>query len=472
MVAATAAGLAGWLREQTSDSSVVVGHDARHQSDEFAHDVSEILAGAGVAVSLLSGPVPTPVLSFAVGELRTSAGVMVTASHNPSTDNGLKVYLSDTSQIAPPTDAEIADHITRTIAADELQRSAYRSLAGDLVDRYVDAVVGLVGTSTRTIKVAYTPLHGVGADIFQQAATRAGFTDLHTVAAQASPDPNFPTVAFPNPEEPGAMDQVLDLGDEIGADVAVAHDPDADRCAVAIRVDDALRVLTGDEVGVLLADHLLRNGRVGTFASSLVSSDLLGRVVASHGQPWQQTLTGFKWIGKVPKLAFGYEEALGYCVAPNITRDKDGISAALVLLHLADDVKAVGRTLLDRRNELFGQHGFHLTEQVSARFTQAKDIAPLMQRLRVQPPQRLGGSIINEINDLRDGYRGLPPTDGLRLAFDRGRVIIRPSGTEPKVKCYVEVVDSDEVLAQASLDLVCADLRHYLATATSTGVNR
>jgi len=467
VVSAVAAGLAGWLRQREASPSAVIGFDARHQSDVFARDVAEVLAGAGVNVTVLPGPAPTPVLAFTIGHLAASAGVMVTASHNPATDNGLKVYLGDTSQIAPPVDAEIAEHIGRVGAVDALRRSTeYRSLSHEVIDAYLEAVVGVVGEAERTITVAYTPLHGVGADIFTRAASRAGFTDVHTVYEQATPDPDFPSVAFPNPEEAGAMDRVLDLGESLGADIVLAHDPDGDRCAVAVGSPEGMRILTGDQVGALLGDHLLRIGRAGTYASSIVSSNLLGRLAAAHEQPWQQTLTGFKWVGRVPDLAFGYEEALGYCVAPQISRDKDGISTALMILAVADGLKASGLTLLDRLDELFQAHGYHVTDQISIRLTDVNEVAVLMTRLQSEASTKLGSVQIVSINDLRDGFGGLPPTEGLRLGFDGGRIFIRPSGTEPKLKCYLEVVEADEIVAQAKLDVISAELRNYLAHLT------
>jgi phosphomannomutase len=473
VVAQAAAGIAAWLRDHGPSSSAVVGHDARLQSDVFARELAEILAGAGVDVLLLPGPVPTPVLAFSIGHFHTSAGLMVTASHNPASDNGLKVYLGDGSQIAAPTDTEIAEHIARVGEPALLPRSVgYRHLDAMVVESYLEAVVALVGTEPRTLRVAYTPLHGVGADLFHQATARAGFSQVHTVTEQALPDPDFPTLAFPNPEEPGAMDLVIALAERVDADVALAHDPDADRCSVAVRDETGFRILTGDEIGVLLADHLIRAGRTGTYACSLVSSSMLGAMATAHGLPWRQTLTGFKWIGKVPDLAFGYEEALGYCVAPHLAPDKDGIAAGLVLLELADSLQADGLTLVDRLDQLFGSYGVHLTEQVSVRLVHVDEASALMERLRSDPPRSLGSVDIGAVDDLLDGFEGLPPTEGLRLAFDGGRIIVRPSGTEPKLKCYVEVVDESEEHARSVLDAISADLRGYFTIAASTGIAR
>jgi phosphomannomutase len=473
VVAAVAAGLAAWLQERHPAPSVVIGYDARHQSDEFAREVAEVLAGADVDVSLLPVPTPTPVLAYAVGSLRTSAGVMITASHNPATDNGIKVYLDDTTQIASPNDAAIAARIGQVEDANTLPRSSdYRTLGDEVVESYVQSVAALVKAGPRTLSVAYTPLHGVGADVFLRAATHAGFTGIHPVAEQVLPDPEFPNVPFPNPEEAGAMDRVLDLAEDIRAELVLAHDPDADRCAVAVRSPDTVQVLTGDEVGALLGDHLLRRGHVGTYASSIVSADLVGKLAEAHGSRWQQTLTGFKWIGKVPDLAFGYEEALGYCVAPHLARDKDGISAALMILELAEELKSAGQTLLDRLDELFQAHGYHLTDQISVEVASPDEATELIDMLRTEPSSHLHAIELDAVDDLEDGYRGLPPAEGLRLGFDGGRIFVRPSGTEPKLKCYVEVVDADEVIAQARLDLIVAELLSYFRSATRTGTSR
>jgi len=448
VVARAAAGFASWLLEREPSPSVVIGYDARAQSDAFAQECIAVLAGAGLRALLLPGPIPTPVLAFAIGHLGASAGVMVTASHNPASDNGLKLYLDDTTLIAAPVDTEIADRMAAVGSTERLPRSdRFERLDRSIVDAYVDALAGLGRRPTAGLTVAYTPLHGVGAEVFLAVAERAGFTDVHVVPEQAEPDPTFPTVPYPNPEEPGTLDRVLALGARVDADLVIAHDPDADRCAVAVRDDHGFTVLTGDDVGILLADDLLCRGVTGTFASTLVSSDLLGTLAHAHGQRWVQTLTGFKWLGKVPDLAFAYEEALGYCVSPAVSRDKDGISAALAVMVLADRLRTAGRTLLDRRTELFAEYGAHLTSQVSVRLNELADVHAAMERLHANPPDSLGGLAVRTVDDLREGYRGLPPTDGLRLGLDEARVIIRPSGTEPKVKAYIEAHDA-AVLAE------------------------
>ncbi|MCW2749978.1 MAG: phosphomannomutase [Aeromicrobium sp.] len=467
IVAQAAAGLAAFLTEREAKPSVVIGYDARHNSDIFARDTAEIMEGAGVHAHLLPTHLPTPVLAFAIRHLGCSSGVMVTASHNPPEDNGYKVYLADSSQIVPPEDSQISDQIDRVGRVDELPRSdAYDRLGPELAEAYVEAVIALPDAGPRKIIAVYTPMHGVGRDTMAEAVARAGFPPLHVVRQQAEPDPDFPTVAFPNPEEPGAMDLALKLSSEVGADIIVANDPDADRCAVGVRDGESYRMLSGDQTGALLGDFLLRRGLTGTYASSIVSSDLLGRQAAAHGQAWQQTLTGFKWIGKIADLAFGYEEALGYSVAPHIARDKDGISAIITVLELAAGLKAEGRTLIDRLDDIYREHGLHATTQLSVRVEDLTIITRAMQVLRTSPPAVLGGLAVTAIDDLAKGYHGLPPTDGIRLQLDGdARIICRPSGTEPKLKCYLEIVvpvddtiDAARTTAEAELAAIKADL--------------
>ena len=442
IVARAAAGLAAYLRDHEDDPSVVVGFDARHNSDVFARDTAEIMQAAGVRAHLLPEPLPTPVLANAILQLGCSAGVMVTASHNPPQDNGYKVYLGDSSQIVPPADSDISALIGAVGRVDELHRSDdYVRLGPEIAESYVEQVVALAQDGPRDVVAVYTPMHGVGRGTLDEVVARAGFPALHTVAEQADPDPDFPSVAFPNPEEPGAMDLALKLASSVDADVIVANDPDADRCAVGVRDGAGHRMLTGDQVGVLLGELLLRRGLEGTYGASIVSSDMLGRQAAAHGRRWQQTLTGFKWLGKIDDLVFGYEEALGYSVAPHVARDKDGVSAILAVLELAASLKAEGRTLLDLLDELYREHGLHVTGQLSVRVEDVAVIAEAMQRLRTAPPSALAGLDVTAIDDLADGYAGLPPTDGIRLALGEAtRIICRPSGTEPKLKCYVEVV--------------------------------
>ena len=467
IVAQAASGLAAYLLAHEAESSVVIGYDARHNSDVFARDTAEIMQAAGVRAHLLPRPLPTPVAAFAIRHLGCSAGVVVTASHNPPQDNGYKVYLADSSQIVPPADIDISAQIDAAGRVDEMPRSDdYEVLGPEVAEAYIEAVAALPQDGPRDVITVYTPLHGVGRDTLVDVVRRTGFPDLHVVREQAEPDPDFPTVAFPNPEEPGAMDLALKLASEVQADLIVANDPDADRAAVGVRDGEAYRMLSGDQVGALLADFCLHRGIRGTYAASIVSSDLLGRQAAEFGQPWQQTLTGFKWIGKIPDLAFGYEEALGYSVAPHIARDKDGVSAIITVLEMAAALKAEGRTLIDRLDDLYREHGLHATSQLSVRVEDLAIITHAMHTLRTSPPRTLAGIDVTSVDDLAVGYRGLPPTDGIRLGVgDAIRIICRPSGTEPKLKCYLEVVvpvgesmDAARDEAQATIDGIKADL--------------
>jgi phosphomannomutase len=327
-------------------------------------------------------------------------------------------------------------------------------------------VCATVEDGPRDLRVVHTPLHGVGGDLLARVLGDAGFTDLHPVPRQADPDPDFPTVAFPNPEEPGAMDLALQVAQQVAADLVVANDPDADRCAVAVPTERGWRMLRGDEVGSLLGDAMLRRGVKGVYAASVVSSSLLGRMCERHGVGYVETLTGFKWIGRVDGLAYGYEEALGYCVAPRLVSDKDGISAALHIADLAARLKAEGRSLPDRLDRIAAEYGLHATEQLSVRVSDLGQIDTAMARLREHPPTRLGGLTVEHTDDLSAGVGGLPPTDGLRYRLEGGaRVVVRPSGTEPKLKCYLEVVadasdsvDAARIATTGRLDAVRGDL--------------
>jgi phosphomannomutase len=469
VVIRAAAGLAAYLTEQGQVGPVVVGYDARHRSADFAQDTAEVMSGAGFKVWLMPRPLPTPLLAFAIRELGCVAGVMVTASHNPPQDNGYKVYLGDGSQIVPPADVEIAACIRAVGALVDVPRGAGGTVLGEhLVDRYLDTAAELAEDGPRDLDVVYTPMHGVGGVPVERVLETAGFAAPVVVPAQEQPDPDFPTVAFPNPEEPGAMDLALALAEERGADLVVANDPDADRCAAAVPTGHGWRMLRGDEVGALLAHHLMARERHGTWATSIVSSSLLGKMAATHGDPYVETLTGFKWIGRVDGLAFGYEEALGYCVDPDHVKDKDGVSALLLLCELAADCKAAGRTLVDVLDDIAVAHGLHATDQVSVRVADLSLITAAMTRLRATPPTSLGGLAVESVDDLALGSDALPPTDGLRFHLaDGARVIVRPSGTEPKLKCYLEVVvpvtpedgvDAARISAAARLDAVGADV--------------
>lgn len=367
----------------------------------------------------------------------------VTASHNPPRDNGYKVYLGDGSQIVPPADAGIAAEIDAVRSLDDVPRPdvGWDTLDDSVLDAYLartDAV--LAPGSPRTARTVYTAMHGVGRDTLLAAFARAGFPEPVLVAEQADPDPDFPTVAFPNPEEPGAMDLAFAKAHETDPDLIVANDPDADRCAAAVKDGADWRMLRGDEVGALLATHLVARGVRGTFAESIVSSSLLGRIAEKAGLPYEETLTGFKWIARVENLRYGYEEALGYCVDPEGVRDKDGITAALLITELASQLKEEGRTLLDLLDDIAVEHGLHATDQLSVRVQDLSLIARAMERLRERPPTALAGLAVTRAEDLTRGTDRLPPTDGLRYTLDGARVIVRPSGTEPKLKCYLEVV--------------------------------
>jgi phosphomannomutase len=459
------AGLAAWLARAGDRGTVVVGRDARHGSEAFADAAAQVLAGAGFSVRTLPAPLPTPVLAFAVRELGAVAGVQITASHNPPSDNGYKVYLADGAQLAPPSDAEIEAAIAAAPAATAVPTGGDVSTV-DLVESYLDRVARLPRGDARTLRVALTPMHGVGGATAVEALRRAGFTDVHLVGSQAEPDPDFPTVTFPNPEEPGATDALLALASDVDADLAIALDPDADRCALAVR-DRTLsatrahgdpdsrggwRMLSGDETGVLLGDHLLRSGGYDDplVATTVVSSSMLRAVARAHGARYAETLTGFKWIVRGgPGLVYGYEEALGYCVDPGTVRDKDGIAAAVVACDLAATLGAAGQGLPDRLDALATAHGVHRTEGVSVRLEPAARDA-VVERLRDTPPA--GWSVER------------PAPDVLVLRRDGERLVIRPSGTEPKLKAYLEVVEpvpgdlpAARAAAQVRLDALRAE---------------
>ncbi len=473
VVTRAAAGLVGWLAGQGGRGPLVIGYDARHGSKEFAERTAEVATGAGRDALLLPRPLPTPVLAHAVRALDAVAGVMVTASHNPPQDNGYKVYLGAQlggpagagAQIVPPADSGIEAAIQAVGALTEIKLGgAGTVLPESAVEEYVRSAAAVVTGPSRDLTVAYTPLHGVGGAVLAAAFRVAGFPDPAVVERQAQPDPEFPTVAFPNPEEPGAMDLLLELATGTGADLAVANDPDADRCAVAVPgPGGAWRPLRGDELGVLLADHMIRRGTTGTYATTIVSSSLLGALCAARGVPYAETLTGFKWIVRAADdLAYGYEEALGYCVAPDMVRDKDGITAALTIADMAAELKAAGRSLTDRLDELAAEFGVHATDQLSVRVDDLAEIGRAMRHLRDDPPGALLGSEMT-LEDL------LPENDILRLRTASARVVIRPSGTEPKLKAYLEVVepvtDGDVAAARARADAAVGDLRREVAAA-------
>jgi phosphomannomutase len=455
VVIRTAAGFTAYLTktlaaegDRTPGPAVVVGFDARHNSDVFARDTAAVVEGAGGRAMVLHRPLPTPVLAFAISHLGADAGVMVTASHNPPQDNGYKVYLGDGSQIVPPADEQISAEIARVGSVGHVPRAdeGWVTLGEEVLDAYLDTAVAVLDPhSSRDLSVVHTALHGVGSDVVRAAFTRAGFPAPVAVPSQEEPDPAFPTVAFPNPEEAGAIDAALELADQVQPDLVLANDPDADRCAVAVQDGGRWRMLRGDEVGALLGHHVIARGRAGgdrpVLARSIVSSRLLGAMAEAAGLEAQETLTGFKWIGRVPRLAYGYEEALGYCVDPGTVPDKDGVTAALMVAELAATLKSQGRTLLDVLDDLALRHGVHQTDAFSVRVSDLTQIAPVMARLRTLPPTEIGGVPVAVAEDLSEGGHGLPPTEGLRfLLADRTRVIVRPSGTEPKLKVYLEAI--------------------------------
>ncbi|MGN6751996.1 MAG: phospho-sugar mutase [Intrasporangium sp.] len=452
VVIRAAAGLVAYLKREGGvgeKPSVVIGFDARYNSDVFARDTAAVVVAAGGRALLLPRPLPTPVLAFAIRHLGADAGVMVTASHNPPQDNGYKVYLGDGSQIVPPADAQIAAHIAAVQRVADVARATdgWETLGPELQHRYLDKVVGVLDPgSPRDLSIVHTSLHGVGHDTVHEAFERAGFRAPDPVEEQAVPDPDFPTVAFPNPEEPGAIDLALARARRGDCDLVIANDPDADRCAAAV-LDPAVgdwRMLRGDEVGALLGAHLVARGVESSdvFANSIVSSRLLASIARAAGIRHEETLTGFKWIARVPGLRYGYEEALGYCVAPAAVRDKDGISAALLLAELAAELKAAGSSLPQLLDELATEHGVHATDSFSVRVEDLSQIDVLMDRLRAEQPTSIAGIDVARVDDLSQGAGGLPPTEGLRyLLTDESRAIVRPSGTEPKVKIYLEVIE-------------------------------
>lgn len=463
VVLRAAAGLARYLRQLNAVGPVIVGYDARYNSDVFARDTAEVLSGAGFETILIDSPTPTPVIAFGIRHFGCAAAVVVTASHNPPQDNGYKVYLGDGSQIVAPADSEIAEQIALVtqdgpVAGIDVS-AGYRTATEELLAAYVERAASLVAADApKELDWVYTPLHGVGARVVDAVVAAAGFSAGTPVAEQVQPDPDFPTVAFPNPEEPGAIDLALSLATNMGADVVLANDPDADRCAVAAPVDGHWRMLTGDELGALLADDALRRGVAGVYACSVVSSTLLHRIANAYAQPSQTTLTGFKWIGRVRGLAFGYEEAIGYCCDPAAVADKDGITALLRVLALAAELRSQGETLADRLDEIAQAHGLHATDQLSFRVADLSIIADAMHRLRQDPPRQLLGEDV-AIVDLGDGTAELPPTDAMEFTGDSLHVVVRPSGTEPKLKCYLEVRFSPEESVDVSGARVAAAQR-------------
>ncbi|MGO2932609.1 phospho-sugar mutase [Microbacterium sp.] len=471
LVAQAAAGFAAYLRERADAAAptVVIGYDGRRNSRRFALDSAELFAGAGLRAILLPRLLPTPVLAFAVRHLGADAGVMVTASHNPPNDNGYKVYLGGEdagAQIVSPADVEIAARIQQIADAGDIsalpRSDAYETAGDDVVDAYVAATAAVAPApeSAKSLTWVYTAMHGVGWETFARIVDAAGYPRPKTVGEQLSPDPTFRTVAFPNPEEPGAMDLAFAAGRRTRADFILANDPDADRLAVAIpdeSVESGWRRLTGNEIGLLLGARAARaaEGTAGaTLACSLVSSPGLGAIAAHHGLDFRETLTGFKWISRAPGMVFGYEEALGYLVNPETVRDKDGISAAIAVLGLAAEAHGRGATLADVLTELGETYGHFASGQVSVRVDDLSVIAKVMLALRTLPPVRIGETPVASAEDLLDAAPGHPSGDVLRYRLaDGSRVIVRPSGTEPKLKVYL---DAQAASAQDAAHVVAA----------------
>ena len=474
VVGRTAAGLAAYMKKRGL-TSVIIGRDARHGSEEFSQESAEILSGAGLSVFILPRPLPTPVLAYAVNKLNIDCGIMVTASHNPREDNGYKVYLGGTvdgvhyrgSQIIAPADTEIAAEIA-AMATTQPRGNSWTVLDDTVVNDYANGVAALIA-KPEDIKVVYSAMHGVGTEMIQWTFHKAGFSQPILVDAQAKPDPDFPTVKFPNPEEPGAIDLSLEVARAHGADIVIANDPDADRCAVAT-LDPALgwRMLRGDEVGAILGYYIAtkRSDRtIGkSFANSIVSSSLLAKISSHFGIEFHEVLTGFKWLAKIENLSYGYEEALGYSVDPNSVNDKDGISAALMLAKIAGELKREGITVTDYLDEIWNTFGFYRTEQLSIRVNDLAHVDTVLSELRLNHPKSIAGLAVRSYEDLLEPTDGLPPTNALRLFLNAGiRIIIRPSGTEAKLKCYIEVVrpsgsQSDKSIAEETINSLRTEL--------------
>jgi phosphomannomutase len=472
VVGRTAAGLVAYMKERGM-SRVVIGRDARYGSEDFTEESAEIFSGAGFEVFVLPRPLPTPVLAFATHDLKCDVGVMVTASHNPPQDNGYKVYIGPTadgidyaaSQIINPTDGFIAKDIAAVKSLAQQPRGNKWTVLDDAVlDKYV-ARTALLAPRPGALKIVYTAMHGVGTETLEKAFAKAGFPNLILVSEQAQPDPDFPTVAFPNPEEPGAIDLALAKAREVGADLVIANDPDADRCAAAVNDPNiGWRMLRGDELGVIFGEWIARSHPSGSFGNSIVSSSALRKIAAHYVIDFKEVLTGFKWLAKIEDLAFGYEEAIGYAVDSETVNDKDGISAALFLAQIATDLKAQSKTLVDLLNEVWERHGFHGTEQISIRVSDMSRITELLAGLRKNPPSQIAGRKVDSIDDLAAPKDGLPPTDGLRIWLAGGiRIIIRPSGTEAKMKCYIEVITKDAESANKLLNELRQPLKDFLS---------
>ena len=472
VVGRAASGIVAYMKERNL-TSVVIGRDARYGSEDYTFETAEIMSGAGMKVYVLPRPLPTPVLAFATNDLACDVGIMVTASHNPPQDNGYKVYLGGTvdgieyrgSQIVSPTDVSIAEKIDEITSLKSQPRGKEWTVLGeDVIEKYIARTAALA-TNPGNLRIVYTAMHGVGTETIQRVFHKAGFQSPILVDAQAAPDPDFPTVAFPNPEEPGAIDLALETAKSFDAHLVIANDPDADRCAAA--VNDPItgwRMLRGDELGAIFGESIARKSSTGIFANSIVSSSILKKIAAHYNLEFKETLTGFKWLAKIKGLTFGYEEALGYAVDAVTVNDKDGISAAITLAQIATDLAAEGKTVLDLLDEVWARHGFHATEQISIRLSDLSKVGVILGGLRNNPPKEIAGRTVTSIDDLAAPTDGLPPTDGLRIWLTGGvRIIIRPSGTEAKMKCYIEAIEKDSKTAQVVLDQLRPPLKELLS---------
>ena len=454
---------------------LIVGNDARHLSDQFAQDVCGVAVSLGLEVFRLPSNLPTPVLAFGVRHIGADAGVMITASHNPPQDNGYKVYDHLGAGIIPPMDKEIAQLIKSAPMADEIILGAGWNEI-DITTQYQQRAAQLVNNNYGQIKVAFTPMHGVGQETFDACMKEAGFNPSINVAEQTKPDPDFPTVSFPNPEEPGAMDLLLALAQTIDADVAIANDPDADRCAVAVPEKGNWKVLSGDELGFLLAWWMIEKSKLtnvplrGQMVASIVSSSLVPKMAQAHGLKGASTLTGVKWMGHLDELIFGYEEAIGYCTDPDFVRDKDGITAALRVVEMISYLKQNNNSVTGILNEIYQEFGVHLTKQLSFRFASVSEAIKITQKLISDSPTKIGEFNVEKVENMNDGIDGLPPTSGIRLTTKNGRIIVRPSGTEPKLKCYLEVItkpgnpQTNQAIAIQELDSLAKSVHQLLTT--------
>jgi phosphomannomutase len=463
VVGRTAAGVADFLISRGL-SKVIIGRDARHGSLEFAQESAEIFSGAGLDVYLLPRELPTPVLAFTVNELQMDCGIMVTASHNPAIDNGYKVYLGGTvegiayrgSQIIAPVDTDISSRISE-VKLPSPKGSSWKVVGEDLIAKYVEICAGNL-REVHPQKIIYTAMHGVGTETLLSVFKEAKFTQPILVTEQSEPNPDFPTVAFPNPEEPGAIDLAIKLAKDENADLVIANDPDADRCAVAAKDSSGnWRMLRGDELGTLLGYYISKNQVVKgeIFATTIVSSSALKKIAANSGASFVETLTGFKWLSKIENLVFGYEEAIGYCVDPSKVNDKDGISAALKIAQINSQLMARGSNVFAYLDEIWSEIGYHRTEQLSIRVSEISTIKKILSALISNPLTEIAGQKVTNFEDLS---KALVPTTGLRIRCGENiRVIVRPSGTEPKLKTYIEVVGdvafADSLVAKISEEL-------------------